>query len=52
MYTLPIKTLFGIAGNNIDYCEFPANIVLSRSEQEERTKIYDKRVTTVQTQKE
>lgn len=37
-------------GNNIDYCEFPANIVLSRSEQEERTKIYDKRVTTVQTQ--
>lgn len=39
-------------GNNIDYCEFPANIVLSRSEQEERTKIYDKRVTTVQTQKE
>lgn len=38
-------------GNNIDYCEFPANIVLSRSEQEERTKIYDKRVTTVQTQK-
>ena len=39
-------------GNNIDYCEFPANIVLSRSEQEERTKIYDKRVTTVQTQKD
>lgn len=39
-------------GNNIYYCEFPANIVLSRSEQEERTKIYDKRVTTVQTQKE
>ena len=37
-------------GNNIDYCEFPANIVLSRSEQEEQTKIYDKRVTTVQTQ--
>lgn len=37
-------------GNNIDYCEFPANIVLSRSEQEERIKIYDKRVTTVQTQ--
>lgn len=39
-------------GNNINYCEFPANIVLSRSEQEERTKIYDKRVTTVQAQKE
>lgn len=39
-------------GNNVDYCEFPANIVLSRSEQEERTKIYDKRVTTVQAQKE
>lgn len=35
-------------GNNRQYCEFPANIVLSASEQEERSKIHDKRVTTVQ----
>ena len=34
-------------GNNMQYCEFPANIILSASEQEERTKIFDKRVTTV-----
>lgn len=35
-------------GNNRKYCEFPANIILSASEQEERTKIYNKRVQTVQ----
>nr|CRY94026.1 hypothetical protein [uncultured prokaryote] len=35
-------------GNNMQYCEFPANIVLSASEQEERSKIRDKRITTVQ----
>lgn len=35
-------------GNNVEYCEFPANIVLSKSEQEERSKTLDKRVTTVQ----
>lgn len=35
-------------GNNRQYCEFPANVILSASEQEERTKIRDKRVQTVQ----
>ncbi len=35
-------------GNNVEYCEFPANIVLSASEQEERVKTRDKRVQTVQ----
>lgn len=35
-------------GNNVDYCEFPANVILSASEQEERTKVQDKRVQTVQ----
>lgn len=35
-------------GNNVEYCEFPANIVLSASEQEERSKVRDKRITTVQ----
>lgn len=35
-------------GNNVEYCEFPANIILSASEQEERTKVRDKRVQTVQ----
>lgn len=35
-------------GNNRQYCEFPANIILSASEQEERSKVRDKRVQTVQ----
>lgn len=35
-------------GNNVEYCEFPANIILSASEQEERVKIRDKRIQTVQ----
>ena len=35
-------------GNNVEYCEFPANIILSASEQEERVKVRDKRVQTVQ----
>lgn len=36
-------------GNNVEYCEFPANIILSRTEQEERSKIREKRLTTIQT---
>ena len=37
-------------GSNVEYCEFPANIVLSKSEQEERTnKVHDKKLQTVQT---
>lgn len=36
-------------GNNMQYCEFPANVILSASEQEERSKVLDKRITTVQT---
>lgn len=39
-------------GNNMQYCEFPANVILSASEQEERTKILDKRVQTVQVKEE
>ena len=35
-------------GNNVEYCEFPANLILSASEQEERVKVRDKRVQTVQ----
>lgn len=35
-------------GNNVQYCEFPANVILSKSEQEERAKVYDKRIQTVQ----
>lgn len=35
-------------GNNVRYCEFPANVILSASEQEERSKVFDKRVQTVQ----
>lgn len=36
-------------GSNVEYCEFPANIILSASEQEEHAKVRDKRVTTLQT---
>lgn len=35
-------------GSNYEYCEFPANIVLSASEQEEHSKVRDKRISTVQ----
>lgn len=35
-------------GTNLEYCEFPANIVLSKSEQEEQVKVRNKRVQTVQ----
>lgn len=38
-------------GNNRQYCEFPANIILSSTEQEERLKVKDKRVQTVITKK-
>ena len=31
-------------GNNVKYCEFPANIILSATEQE---KVFDKRIQTV-----
>ena len=34
-------------GSNYEYCEFPANIVLSKSEQEERAQVRDKRLTSV-----
>ena len=39
-------------GNNVEYCEFPANIILSASEQEERVKVRDKRVQTVQVKRQ
>ena len=35
-------------GNNMQYCEFPANVIISASEQEERSKIHNKRIQTVQ----
>lgn len=35
-------------GTNRQYCEFPANIILSATEQEERTKIFNKKVQTIQ----
>ena len=35
-------------GNNVEYCEFPANIILSASEQEEHAKVRDKRIQSVQ----
>lgn len=34
-------------GNNRQYCEFPANIILSASEQEERTKLHNQKIQTV-----
>lgn len=36
-------------GNNVQYCEFPANIIISATEQQERLKVRDKRISTVQT---
>ena len=36
-------------GNNVQYCEFPANVIISASEQAEHSKVRDKRITTVQT---
>lgn len=38
-------------GTNYEYCEFPVNLVLSKSEQEERSKVRDKRLKTVQIDK-
>lgn len=38
-------------GNNVKYCEFPANIIISKSEQEERAKVRNKRIQTVVTTK-
>lgn len=34
-------------GNNVEYCEFPANIIISASEQEQRSRVKDKRIQTV-----
>lgn len=39
-------------GNNVQYCEFPANVIISASEQEERTQIQNKRMTIVQNKTE
>lgn len=36
-------------GNNMQYCEFPANVLLSKTEQEERVRVHEKRVTSVET---
>lgn len=38
-------------GNNVEYCEFPANMILSASEQENRLKTRDKRIRTVELRK-
>lgn len=39
-------------GNNREYCEFPANVVLSKSEQEECIKTLDRKIQTVQVKEE
>lgn len=39
-------------GNNVKYCEFPANIMLSASEQEERSKVRDKHIIAVEVKEE
>lgn len=38
-------------GNNVEYCEFPANIVLSKSEQEERAAVINEKIQTVKLKK-
>lgn len=38
-------------GNNVEYCEFPANMILSASEQENRLKTRDKHIRTVELRK-
>ena len=38
-------------GNNVEYCEFPANIVLSKSEQEERAAVKNEKIQTVKLKK-
>lgn len=48
VYVANKKLVWNSWGNNYEYCEFPANIILSASEQEERTKVRDKRVQTVE----
>lgn len=35
-------------GNNLQYCKFPANIILSASEQEDHANAFNKRVTAVE----
>lgn len=35
-------------GNNVKYCEFPANIIIAASEQEDRINVKNKQITTVQ----
>lgn len=38
-------------GSNYEYCEFPANIVLSKSEQEERAAVINEKIQTVKLKK-
>lgn len=35
-------------GNNVKYCEFPANVIISAAEQEERSKIAKKRINAIE----
>lgn len=35
-------------GNNMQYCEFPTNVILSASEQEKHSKVCNKQINTVQ----
>lgn len=35
-------------GNNVQYCEFPANVIISATEQEERAKTVDKRFKSIE----
>lgn len=47
VYVVNKNLVWNSWGNNVEYCEFPANIILSRIEQGE-TQVRDKRLTTVQ----
>lgn len=38
-------------GNNMQYCEFPANVIISASEQDKRSSVVSKRITTVEVKK-
>lgn len=44
VYVANKKLVWNSWGNNYEYCEFPANIVLSKTEQEERANVHEKRM--------
>lgn len=48
VYVVNKELVWNSWGKNIQYCEFPANIILSKTEQEKKVKVYDKRLTNIQ----